>query len=182
LRRLPLLHELQPSWTVVDLGERLGGHRPGAGFGPRHVGSDLKPVALHGDAEVAGGGVARHDGEGVSQGITGERRQGREGGGEEEHGDAHQRASWRENATSRLRFAENRARGNAAGVYYWRLLNTTHATHGPSWGPRAAASRTGCLRADRPGCRLRRRPEAPRQQELRRCRGGASELREGDCR
>src|SRR5437868_15367534 len=53
---------------------------------------DLEPVALHGDAEVPGDGIAGHDGEGVGQRVGGPGRPGGQcDGGESEDGGAHHR-------------------------------------------------------------------------------------------
>ena len=61
LRTLAGAHALEAERAVGDLGERLGRDRTDAGFHPRHDRADREVVRLHGDAERARLGIARHD-------------------------------------------------------------------------------------------------------------------------
>ncbi len=53
--------QVEAARAVGDLDVRLGGHGADACARPRHERADREPVRLHGDAELAGGGIPRDD-------------------------------------------------------------------------------------------------------------------------
>ena len=67
-------HQLEALVAVRRVHERLRGHGADAGLGPRDDRADREPVRLHRHAHLAGGGIARDDGERVRQraGLAGD--------------------------------------------------------------------------------------------------------------